>query len=76
MSNKSVEQIRKAYVEKSIKAQEQKQQNLVLHNLHKLSEGDKKAVETIAGLSDAVGGDDRLHELLQVYSVIKSSNKQ
>lgn len=74
MSQESVEKVKAEYSKKvqasRLKAQEAK----VMNNLHRLSEADREAVKLIEGLSNAVGGDERLGQLLKVYSTIKSSS--
>lgn len=75
MTNK-LEEVRNAYREKVAAANKRNQENAVLRNLYKLTEAQQESIKTIAMLSDAVGGDKKLHELMQAYSIIKSSNKK
>ena len=74
MSKESVEKVKAEYSKKVQTARLKAQEAKVMNNLYKLSEGDREAVKLIEGLSNAVGGDERLGQLFKVYSTIKSSS--
>ena len=70
MTNKTVEQVRKDFVERSNKA---KAESYKAHAINSLTPAQKEGVKLLSQVSDIVGGPQELNKLVSAFNFIMNS---